>query len=137
MTLWRGSGGDEFVLVQPNISGREQAEEFAHRLSSALAEPMRLKEHELFTTVSIGVALAPADGDTPERLLKSADLAVYKAKADGRNCVRFFRRKWMPNCKAVSSSKKSSAMPFSMTVLNCIISRSSKCRTGAFSVLKR
>jgi diguanylate cyclase (GGDEF)-like protein len=84
-------GGDEFVLVQPNISGREQAEEFAHRLSSALAEPMRLKEHELFTTVSIGVALGPADGGTPERLLKSADLAVYKAKAEGRNCVRFFR----------------------------------------------
>jgi diguanylate cyclase (GGDEF)-like protein len=83
-------GGDEFVLVQPNISGRERAEEFARRLSSALAEPMRLKEHELFTTVSIGVALAPADGDTPERLLKSADLAVYKSKADGRNCVRFF-----------------------------------------------
>jgi diguanylate cyclase (GGDEF)-like protein len=83
-------GGDEFVLVQPNISGREQAEEFAQRLSSALAEPMRLKQHELFTTVSIGVALAPADGDTPERLLKSADLAVYRGKADGRNCVRFF-----------------------------------------------
>ena len=83
-------GGDEFVLVQPNISGRKQAEEFACRLSSALAEPMRLKEHELFTTVSIGVALAPADGDTPERLLKSADLAVYRGKADGRNCVRFF-----------------------------------------------
>jgi diguanylate cyclase (GGDEF)-like protein len=84
-------GGDEFVLVQPNISGRKQAEEFAYRLSSALAAPMRLKQHELFTTVSIGVALAPADGDTPERLLKSADLAVYKGKAEGRNCVRFFR----------------------------------------------
>jgi diguanylate cyclase (GGDEF)-like protein len=83
-------GGDEFVLVQPSVSGRKQAEEFAYRLSSALAEPMRLKEHELFTTVSIGVALAPADGDTPERLLKSADLAVYRGKADGRNCVRFF-----------------------------------------------
>jgi diguanylate cyclase (GGDEF)-like protein len=84
-------GGDEFVLVQPNISGRKQAEEFAYRLSSALAAPMRLKQHELFTTVSIGVALAPADGDTPERLLKSADLAVYKGKVEGRNCVRFFR----------------------------------------------
>jgi diguanylate cyclase (GGDEF)-like protein len=83
-------GGDEFVLVQPNISGRGQAEEFAHRLSAALAEPMRLRQHELFTTVSIGVALAPADGDTPERLLKSADLAVYKSKAEGRNRVRFF-----------------------------------------------
>jgi diguanylate cyclase (GGDEF)-like protein len=83
-------GGDEFVLVQPNISGRGQAEEFARRLSAALAEPMRLKEHELFTTVSIGVALAPVDGNTPERLLKSADLAVYKSKAEGRNRIRFF-----------------------------------------------
>src|SRR5271155_1019086 len=83
-------GGDEFVLVQPNISGREQAEEFALRLCSALAAPLLLKEHELFTTVSIGVTLAPTDGATPERLLKSADLAVYKSKADGRNCVRFF-----------------------------------------------
>src|SRR3984957_19486343 len=85
-------GGDEFVLVQPNISDREQAEEFAHRVGAALALPMLLREHELFTTVSIGVALAPVDGGTPERLLKSADLAVYKAKAEGRNCVRLFRR---------------------------------------------
>jgi diguanylate cyclase (GGDEF)-like protein len=84
-------GGDEFILVQPNISDREQAEEFAHRLSAALAAPMRLREHELFTTVSIGVALGPVDGGTSERLLKSADLAVYKAKAEGRNCVRLFR----------------------------------------------
>jgi diguanylate cyclase (GGDEF)-like protein len=83
-------GGDEFVVVQRNISGRKQAEQFAYRLSSALAEPTGLKKHELFTTVSIGVALAPADGGTPERLLKSADLAVYKSKADGGNCVRFF-----------------------------------------------
>ena len=43
------------------------------------------------STVSIGVALAPAFGNNPERLLKSADLALYKCKADGRNCVRFFR----------------------------------------------
>jgi diguanylate cyclase (GGDEF)-like protein len=84
-------GGDEFVLVQPGIGGMAQAEEFARRLRSALAEPIWLKEHELFTSVSIGVAFAPADGDTPERLLKSADIAVYKAKAEGRNCVRFFR----------------------------------------------
>src|ERR1700722_2158864 len=76
-------GGDEFVLVQPNIGGAEQAMEFAHRLSLALSEPMRLKQHELFATVSIGVALAPDDGDAPERLLKCADLAVYKSKAEG------------------------------------------------------
>ena len=51
---------------------------------------MKFKEQSIIATVSVGVALAPADGDDPERLLKSADLALYKAKADGRNCIRFF-----------------------------------------------
>ena len=83
-------GGDEFVVVQTSVNGKDQAEEFARRLSSAVTAPMRLKEHMIVATVSIGVALAPADGSNPERLLKSADLALYKAKADGRNCIRFF-----------------------------------------------
>ena len=49
-----------------------------------------LKDHEIVATASVGVALAPADGTDPERLLKSADLALYKSKADGRNCIQFF-----------------------------------------------
>jgi predicted signal transduction protein with EAL and GGDEF domain len=51
---------------------------------------VKFKQHEILATVSIGVALASEDGNSPERLLKSADLALYKAKADGRNCIRFF-----------------------------------------------
>ena len=51
---------------------------------------MMLKDHEIVATASVGVALAPTDGTDPERLLKSADLALYKSKADGRNCVQFF-----------------------------------------------
>ena len=54
------------------------AEAFARRLKSALAVPIRFKEHEIVTTASIGVALAPADGSSAERLLKSADLALTK-----------------------------------------------------------
>ncbi|MEO6395923.1 MAG: bifunctional diguanylate cyclase/phosphodiesterase [Devosia sp.] len=83
-------GGDEFVLMQTGVSSKEQVEEFTHRLTSAIAQPIRFKEQEIIATVSVGVALAPADGTTPERLLKSADLALYKSKSDGRNCVRFF-----------------------------------------------
>ena len=45
---------------------------------------MKFREQSIIATVSVGVALAPADGNDPERLLKSADLAMYKAKADGR-----------------------------------------------------
>ena len=83
-------GGDEFVIVQTDIRSRDEAEYFAHRLTSALIAPITFKEQEIIATFSIGVAMALADGSTPERLLKSADLALYKAKADGRNCVRFF-----------------------------------------------
>jgi diguanylate cyclase (GGDEF)-like protein len=83
-------GGDEFVVVQTRVSGKDQAEDFARRLKSAVIAPMKLREQPIVATISIGVALAPADGTDPERLLKNADLALYKAKADGRNCIRFF-----------------------------------------------
>jgi diguanylate cyclase (GGDEF)-like protein len=84
-------GGDEFVVVQTEVSGKDQVEAFASRLISAVTAPMKLREQEIVATTSVGVALAPEDGSSSERLLKSADLALYKAKADGRNCVRFFR----------------------------------------------
>jgi diguanylate cyclase (GGDEF)-like protein len=83
-------GGDEFVVVQTGISSKDQAEDFAHRLTSAVIAPMTFKEQEIVATVSVGVALAPTDGTNSERLLKSADLALYKSKAEGRNCIRFF-----------------------------------------------
>jgi diguanylate cyclase (GGDEF)-like protein len=83
-------GGDEFVVVQSGVADKDQAEDFAQRIILALTAPIQFKEHEMLTTVSIGVALAPKDGNSPERLLKSADLALYKAKGDGRNCIRFF-----------------------------------------------
>ena len=83
-------GGDEFVVVQTQVNGKDQAEDFARRLASAVTVPVKHREQTIVATVSVGVALAPADGTNPERLLKSADLALYKAKADGRNCIRFF-----------------------------------------------
>jgi len=83
-------GGDEFVVVQTGIASKTQAEDFARRIISAVTAPMILKDRPFSATISVGVALAPADGIDPERLLKSADLALYKAKADGRNCFRFF-----------------------------------------------
>src|ERR1700730_3919980 len=84
-------GGDEFVVIQSNVDGEDAAKEFAARLASALAAPVPFSDTTIMSAVSIGVALAPADGNNPERLLKSADLALFKCKTDGRNCVRFFR----------------------------------------------
>jgi diguanylate cyclase (GGDEF)-like protein len=84
-------GGDEFIVVQPDVLNQGEAEAFAHRLACAIAAPIRFKDHEIIATTSVGVAIAPADGNSPERILKSADLALYRSKADGRNRIRFFR----------------------------------------------
>jgi diguanylate cyclase (GGDEF)-like protein len=83
-------GGDEFVVLQAGIAGAADAEDFARRVAAALSAPVRFESYEIRTTVSIGLALSPGDGDSPERLLKCADQALYRAKADGRNCVRCF-----------------------------------------------
>lgn len=82
-------GGDEFVLVQQNLDGSDEAE-MAHRILEAFAKPFDLNGHFISVTASIGVGLAPQDGDSPAELLRSGDLAMYTAKADGRNCIRFF-----------------------------------------------
>jgi diguanylate cyclase (GGDEF)-like protein/PAS domain S-box-containing protein len=84
-------GGDEFVIVQSGIGGNDEAEDLARRLTAVVTAPMKLSEQTIIATMSVGIAVGPADGTDSERLLKNADLALYRAKADGRNCIRFFQ----------------------------------------------
>lgn len=83
-------GGDELIVLQTGVRGREQVELFAERLRGAAAEPIEFEHQHILTSVSVGAAIAPTDGRNPDRLLKSADLALYVSKAAGRNCVRLF-----------------------------------------------
>ncbi len=83
-------GGDEFIVVQTGINAKWQADEYAHRISTALGARVVFNGQEITPNYTIGVALAPADGDTPDRLLKCADLALYEGKKAGRNRVCFF-----------------------------------------------
>ena len=83
-------GGDEFALLQPDLEETGEAERMARRIVEVLAKPFMLNGQEISATASVGVTLAPADGDEPEQLLKNADLAMSKSKADGRKCMRFF-----------------------------------------------
>jgi diguanylate cyclase (GGDEF)-like protein len=83
-------GGDEFVLVQSGITSKQDAEAFAGRIASVISAPTAFREQLIQAHATIGIALAPADGATPERLLKSADLALYDGKSHGRNRIRFF-----------------------------------------------
>jgi diguanylate cyclase (GGDEF)-like protein/PAS domain S-box-containing protein len=83
-------GGDEFAVLQLAIAGPQQAIALADRIISALSEPSDIEGHQIVTGVRIGIAVAPADGETSEQLLKNADIALYRAKEDGRSKFRFF-----------------------------------------------
>jgi len=83
-------GGDEFTVILGNLSSAEAAEKIAGKLLKALAQPLCIDGRELFTTASIGVSLYPQDGDDPVTLIKKADIAMYQAKARGRNNFQFY-----------------------------------------------
>ena len=84
-------GGDEFaILASVDGDQRHAAIITANKLLSAVAEPYNLDGHQLNIGTSIGVALAPEHGTAVDQLVKNADLALYKAKAEGRDAYRFF-----------------------------------------------
>ena len=84
-------GGDEFAIIQSPIQCHEFASALAGRVSRAINEPLLINGETFNVEVSIGIAVCPADGIESTNLLKNADLALYRAKADGRNCYRFFK----------------------------------------------
>jgi len=83
-------GGDEFAIVQAGTHARRDASALAKRLIAAFQQPFLLDGHTVTVGLSIGISLAPEHGTSPEKLLKSADLALYRAKATGRGCWSFF-----------------------------------------------
>jgi diguanylate cyclase (GGDEF)-like protein len=83
-------GGDEFTVLLEDVRGPEEAGAVAQRMLDAIAEPLQLGHHEISVTASIGIALYPRDDVVAERLLKSADTAMYRAKELGRNRYAFF-----------------------------------------------
>jgi diguanylate cyclase (GGDEF)-like protein len=84
-------GGDEFAIIQTALRQPSDPTELVTRVYEAIRAPFECAGHLLTTDASIGIALAPEDGANLDQLLKSADLAMYEAKADGRRTYRFFR----------------------------------------------
>jgi len=83
-------GGDEFVLVKPFTGESGAIDELARRALAAVEGPITVGEHVLENKASIGIAIAPAYGANGNMLLRSAELALYKAKEAGRGTYRFF-----------------------------------------------
>jgi diguanylate cyclase (GGDEF)-like protein len=83
-------GGDEFALLQVDPDGASRASELCDRLMATLCKPFEVDGRPIFIGASIGITLFPDDADTVELLHRNADLAMYRAKNDGRNRCHFF-----------------------------------------------
>jgi diguanylate cyclase (GGDEF)-like protein/PAS domain S-box-containing protein len=83
-------GGDEFGIMLSDVEGPAAISALAERLLAVINEPYDINGHMVLVGVSIGIAIAPGDGDDTDRLLKSADMALYRAKADGKGSFRYF-----------------------------------------------
>jgi len=83
-------GGDEFIILLPDISSIDEVANFADRLIKGFRGSWHINGHDLFPTISVGVTIYPKDGDDIGELLKNADMAMYKAKEMGKNNYQFY-----------------------------------------------
>jgi diguanylate cyclase (GGDEF)-like protein len=93
-------GGDEFAIVQTAVKDPADVTGLVSRIYQAIRAPYECLGHQLITDASIGIALAPQDGTDLDQLLKNADLAMYRAKSDGRRTYRFFEQDMDARVKA-------------------------------------
>ena len=85
-------GGDEFAIIALALDDPQDAAEIAARIVRAMAQPMEIGGHQINIGTSVGIALAPSDGQDAETLLRNADTALYRAKSEGRGNYHFFER---------------------------------------------
>jgi diguanylate cyclase (GGDEF)-like protein/PAS domain S-box-containing protein len=83
-------GGDEFAVIQHRLDTTDAAGLLAERIVETLGQPFEVQGHQVVTGASVGIAISPADGTEPEELLKKADMALYRAKAEGRGAYHYF-----------------------------------------------
>lgn len=83
-------GSDEFAIVQADVARPEEVAMLARRLIAAISEPYLFDGHTIISGASIGIAIAPGDGDDAEKLLKNADMALSRAKSEGLGSFSFF-----------------------------------------------
>lgn len=84
-------GGDEFAIILENLTADgQEAQSVAEKMITSLAAPIQIGEHQLNTSCSVGISIFPADGQDAQTLMKHADVAMYDAKAKGRNNYQFF-----------------------------------------------
>ncbi len=83
-------GGDEFIVLLPDIEQIEDIIIICNRINTIFDSHLKIGEHEVSVMMSIGISVYPTDGEDGETLLRKADVAMYRAKSDGKSCYRFY-----------------------------------------------
>ena len=86
-------GGDEFLLLIEQLGGTREAAMVAQKILEAFVQPFAVEGHELYLSASIGISLFPVDGQNGATLVRNADMAMYRAKEQGRNNYQFYTQK--------------------------------------------
>ena len=102
-------GGDEFTVLLDDINCEADATGVAERIHEELAAPVEVRGYEMFTSVSVGIALSSAGYERPEDMLRDADTAMYRAKAGGRAAPPGLRRRHAPAGGVVAAARDRSA----------------------------
>lgn len=92
-------GGDEFVVLLPDLYYAEDATIIAAKILDSFSQPFKAGGQECRVTASIGIAIYPRDGESVDTLLKHADIAMYRVKTDGKNDLRFYTPDMSDGCK--------------------------------------
>jgi diguanylate cyclase (GGDEF)-like protein/PAS domain S-box-containing protein len=93
-------GGDEFIVLQSPISGEKEISALAERILRAIGTVYNIDENEVMISASIGVAVAPHDGTNADEILRNADMALYRAKAESRDSWCFFKAEMEATARA-------------------------------------
>ncbi len=96
-------GGDEFIVLQSPIADESEAAALAERILHAVGDTYDIDQNEVVVSASIGVALVPYDGNDADQVLRNADMALYRAKAESRDTWRFFK----PEMEASARARRS------------------------------
>ncbi len=83
-------GGDEFTVILPNIQGLEEVKQVAESIALSFSDPLVVSDYDLFVTSSMGISIFPDNGQTVDALFMNADIAMYRAKEQGRNKYEFY-----------------------------------------------
>ncbi|MDP2157930.1 MAG: EAL domain-containing protein [Nitrospirota bacterium] len=85
-------GGDEFAIIVSNMDSAQSAAIAAQKILTVLSNPFLIRHHEVFVTISIGITVYPADGETADSLMRNANMALQKAREQGNNSFQFYDR---------------------------------------------